>query len=109
MATGFGTDLSCRQALHTGRMVRGTRLLAEAVERRLTTPRGTLTGGDEERAYGIDLAGYVGAVGDAVAAAALPGVIESELSKDDRIAGVSVSVAALPAPLRVFSRLRLPQ
>lgn len=96
MATGFGSDLSCGSALHTGRIVSGKRLLSEAIIRRLSTPRGTLTGGDEERAYGIDLAGYVGAVGTDAAVAALPGVVEAELLKDDRIARVAVSVARLP-------------
>jgi len=93
MGVGFGSDLSCPGKLFTGRMVGGVRLLAESVLRRLSTPRGTLDGGAEESAYGLDLAGYVGAVGTTVAQAALPGVIESELLKDARIAAVSVVVA----------------
>lgn len=92
MAVGYGRDLSCLNALVTGRMVGGKTLLVQAIVRRLTTPRGTLRGSAEASRYGIDLAGYVGQVGDAVAAAALPAVIESELLKDDRIASVAVAV-----------------
>ena len=93
MSVGYGRDLSCVSGLATGRMVRGKTLLAEAIVRRLTTPRGTLYGGDEESSYGIDLAAYVGVIGGDVAAAALPAVIESELMKDDRIGSVEVDVS----------------
>ena len=105
MSTGFGRDMSCMTKLSTGRMVGGKTLLTEAIFRRLSTPRGTLYGGAEESAYGLDLAGYVGAVGDAVAAAAMPAVIESELRKDDRIASATVSVvrATTSAGLSTFT------
>jgi len=79
-------------------------MLEESILRRLSTPRGTLYGGDEESTYGTDLAAYVGAVGDAVAAAALPSVVESEMLKDERIASVvaSVTTSVMTGALRVF-------
>jgi len=69
--------------------VTGQTLLAQACYRRLITPRGALRGGDEEGAYGLDVAGYAGALGDA-AALALPAAVENELLKDDRVASVRV-------------------
>ena len=68
-------------------------MVAQAAYRRLTTPRGTLQGGDEESAYGLDLTEYIGAVGTVIALAALPGVVRAELLKDDRIASVDLSTA----------------
>ena len=94
---GFGSDLSCGKRLTTGRMVGGRTLLAEAIWRRLTTPRGTLSGSAEASAYGLDLAAYVGAVGERIAEAALPSIVEAELLKDDRIAAVSVTATAYRA------------
>jgi hypothetical protein len=75
-------------------MVGGRTLLAEAIWRRLTTPRGTLSGSSEASAYGLDLAAYVGAVGERIAEAALPSIVEAELLKDDRIAAVSATATA---------------
>jgi hypothetical protein len=65
--------------------------VAQACYRRLITPRGTLQpvddtlGGDEEGAYGFDVAGYCGAVGYATAVKALPAQVRGELLKDDRL------------------------
>ena len=94
---GFGADMSCGKRLTTGRMVGGRTLFAEAIWRRLTTPRGTLSGSAEASAYGLDLAAYVGAVGERIAEAALPSIVEAELLKDDRIAAVSVTATAYRA------------
>jgi hypothetical protein len=65
-------------------------MLKEAIFRRLTTPRGSIWG-DED--YGFDIASYVGAVGFATAAAALPSVVEAEVLKDDRIAACATTTA----------------
>jgi hypothetical protein len=51
-----------------------------------------LFGGEEESAYGLDLSGYIGAVGTVVSGAALPAMVESELLKDERISAAVVSV-----------------
>lgn len=99
MAEGYGADTRCDSSLRTGQLDRGVTLVMRALYRRLTTPRGTLQGltdgsGDEEGAYGLDLAGYVGAVGLDIAVRALPSQIRAELLKDDRVSDVSVAVSA---------------
>jgi hypothetical protein len=94
MATGFGVDIYCTDRLRTGKFASGRVALAQAVYRRLTTPRGTLRGGDEEQAYGIDLPGFVGRTATAIAIAALPGIIHAELLKDGRIADTAAEVIA---------------
>ncbi len=92
MSTDYGRDVSCTDSLKTGRFVTGARLVGEAAYRRLTTPRGMLRGGEEEQNYGLDLTELCGATNPDSAAAALPGRIRSELSKDERIASVDVDV-----------------
>lgn len=92
MATGYGSAMWCTDQIRSGRRATGWRVVAQAYYRRLTTPRGTLRGGEEEAAYGFDIAGYVGAVGDAIALRALPAQVAAELAKDDR--GTSVSCDA---------------
>lgn len=92
MAVNFGRDTSCTTELRSGRYATGVRLVAEAAFRRLTTPRGTLRGGEDEAGYGIDLLGMVGTVSTKKDAAALPGRIEAELRKDERIESVVVTV-----------------
>jgi hypothetical protein len=85
MSAGFGVEMYCLDGIRTGKVVRGRTALAQAIYRRLSTPRGTLRGGDEEAAYGLDLAGLVGRVSVGTAISALPGMIAAELSKEDRI------------------------
>jgi len=94
MAIDFGVDVSCGpRGLRTGRLSRGVTLLAEAAFRRLTTPRGTLRGGDEESIYGEDLTAYVGRTGNTTTtAASLPAIIRAELLKDERFSEVNASV-----------------
>lgn len=94
MATDYGTDTSCLTSLRTGRLVSGVRLVAEAAYRRVTTPRGMLQGGEDEANYGIDLADLIGSVVTTADAAALPGRIENELLKDERIESVDVTVTS---------------
>src|SRR5688572_11853882 len=89
----FGVDTWAMGTRRTGRLARGTDLLAQAIFRRLTTPRGTLRGSPEADIYGLDLSQYVGDVGTTIAVAALPSLISAELSKDDRIAAVTATVA----------------
>lgn len=92
--TDYGTDTSCTTSLRTGRLVSGLRLVAEAAYRRITTPRGTLRGGEDEANYGMDLEELVGS-GDPVAlAATLPGRIRNELLKDERIDEVDAEVVS---------------
>ena len=93
MSAGYGVDVWCDSALSSGRLARGTRVVAQALLRRTITPRGTLRGGEEESAYGLDVAGYIGAVGYPTAVAALPGLLRAEWLKDDRVADVDVTTA----------------
>ena len=90
--TDYGRDISCMGSLKTGRLVTGTRVVAEAVYRRLITPRGTLRGGENEADYGLDLLDLIGGTFTASDALALPGRISNELEKDERITSVSVGV-----------------
>ncbi len=88
----FGRDMSCTDSLKTGRFATGTRLVGEACYRRLTTPRGMLRGGEAEADYGYDLSVLIGSTSVKSAAASLPGRIEAELLKDERVESVSVDV-----------------
>lgn len=92
MTTSFGRDIACTTTLRTGRYATGFRVVAEAIYRRLTTPRGLLRGGEEEQNYGLDLMSLVGSVNTRGDAASLEGRIKTELSKDERIESVTASV-----------------
>lgn len=90
----FGKDTSCTDSLRTGRFSTGPRLVAEACYRRLITPRGSLRGGEDEANYGFDLSEKIGTVVNASTEAALPGQIQSELLKDERLSSVTVNVVS---------------
>lgn len=85
MAVGYGRDTFCFTEILTGRIVTGAELVAQAIYRRLTTPRGTLRGGEEESVYGLDLLDFVGRTGPQAVVDALPDVVEAEVLKDDRV------------------------
>jgi hypothetical protein len=90
--TEFGRDLSCTDKLRTGRFATKARLVGEAAYRRLTTPRGSLRGGEEEQNYGLDLLELIGSASTKTDAASLPSRIRSELEKDERIETVEATV-----------------
>ena len=90
--TDFGFEISCTDSIKTGHYVSGARLVAEAAYRRLITPRGMLSGGEEEDNYGFDVMDAIGSVSTASEAASLPGRIQTELLKDDRLQSVDVVV-----------------
>ena len=90
----FGYDTSCLTALRTGRFSQGVRLVAEACYRRLTTPRGTLQGGEDESDYGLDLADMIGQASNPSTVAAMPGQIQAELQKDQRIQSCAATVTS---------------
>lgn len=94
MSVGFGRDTWCLDSLNPGRYVTGRLLVAQAIYRRLTTPRGTLRGSDEAAAYGFDVSSYVGAVG-ADAANTLPSQVVSEILKDDRVLNATCTANAI--------------
>lgn len=91
----YGTDLYCFDRLFTGRLVTGIDLLAQAAYRHLTTARGTLDDGEDGQVYGIDVADFIGRVGDASAEALLPPMVQAELLADDRFAAVEASATAV--------------
>lgn len=87
----FGVDSYCYDTLRTGRLVSGVEVLAQAIYRRLTTPRGTLDDGEEGSIYGLDLLDFTGMVGTAEAVNAIPDMVVAEVLKDDRVARAEVS------------------
>lgn len=90
---GYGADTSCGAGgYRSGVIVRGRKLLTEAIFRRLTTPRGTLNATPEEGAYGEDISALVGSVGGEIVERILPSRISAELAKDDRITSTDVTV-----------------
>lgn len=94
MTTGYGVEVWCTDSLVTGRLVSGWRVVAQALYRRLITPRGTLRGGAEQAAYGVDLAEYIGRVAYPGVIATLPGLVRGEFLKDDRVADALVTVTS---------------
>jgi hypothetical protein len=87
----FGQDSYCYDALITGRLASGVDVLAQAIYRRLTTPRGTLDDGDEGLVYGLDVLDFVGTLGTDAAVDAIPDVVRAEVLKDDRVDRVEIT------------------
>lgn len=87
--TGYGKDLWCLDSTQPGRFVTGNTLVAQAIYRRLTTPRGTLRG---NLSYGYDVVGLIGSIGTDDAAVVLQFAIRAEVMKDDRVQDVDVAV-----------------
>lgn len=93
-AINFGTDTWCLDSMRTGHLVTGPLLVAQAAYRRLITPRGMLQGGQDEANYGFDILTQLGTAVTPNTVAALPGMIQSELLKDERIQTADVVVTA---------------
>ena len=91
MSQGYGVDMWCMGQIRSGRLARGNQVVIQALYNRTITPRGTLRGGEEESTYGLDLAGFVGAVGATIAARAIPLQLRTEWLKDDRVQDVSIN------------------
>lgn len=106
-ADSFGREMSCMTSLRTGQFVSGARLVAEADYRRLTTPRGMLRGGEQEKDYGLDLTELVGSVVTRNDAAALEGRIRNELMKDERHESVSVVVHSITRGPKTTFQVRI--
>lgn len=105
--TEFGRDLSCMTGITTGRFVSGARLVAEAIYRRLTTPRGMLRGGEDERNYGLDVCSLVGQSAAPAMLASIPGRIRAEVLKDERVERVEVRVLRLIDGPKVSLRISI--
>jgi len=87
--TGYGKDMWCLTGVQPGRMVTGKLLVAQAIYRRLTTPRGMLRA---DLAYGYDVVGLIGSIGADDAAVVLRFAVRAEVMKDDRVQDVDVTV-----------------
>jgi phage baseplate assembly protein W len=84
----YGLDISAVEDLDPmAREVEGEDALAEAIARRLTTPRGSL--GDDDPDYGLDVADFLHRAMTAAEIASIPGLVRGELLKDERIADVN--------------------
>ncbi|WP_437982919.1 hypothetical protein [Sorangium sp. So ce117] len=92
---GFGVDFDCADDLtELMELASGPRALAQAVYRRLTTPRGALLDAPD---YGYDLRELLSRGMTSADLAAIPGIIRSEVTKDERIFDVTTRVSR-PAP-----------
>lgn len=100
---GYGSDISCDFDVDPlVREVDGFAMLAlaQAIVRRLDTPRGSLP---DDKNYGIDIRSMVNRGVTADDVRALAGQIRSEIDKDDRVDSLTVTVA----PNSVGSELRV--
>jgi hypothetical protein len=94
MATDYGTDISCvNDFAPDGRITSGRHILAEAICRRLITPRGRLI---DDPNYGFDLTGYTNDDMSPGDIAAMRVGIEAECLKDERVSA-AVATASLAA------------
>jgi len=82
MTTDYGRDTSCTRGIRSGRLVRGTVLLAEAIFRRLTTPPGMLR---DDPSYGLDLEAMIGLTGSSAEAGMWAQQIRNQCLKDERL------------------------
>jgi hypothetical protein len=90
----YGTDTWCQDQLRTGHMVTGVELLAQALYRRLTKPRGTLDDGDEGIVYGLDVCSFIGRDSTPDFIDGVGPAIEAECLKDDRVSSLEASVTS---------------
>ncbi len=100
---GYGTDLSCTSDLSEGLLEVdpfSTRALAEALMRRLDTPRGALVGDPN---YGYDLRAALNRGVTEQDVRAIAANVRAEIEKDDRVdfAAVTVTPSADGSTLRV--------
>lgn len=93
MTVDFGTDVSTPDAMDIDpmfRLVSGWRGLAEALSRRIITPRGTLL---DDPSYGYDVRSRLNDALTPGDLAALPAYIRREFESDERVEGAEVTVA----------------
>lgn len=91
---GYGADISCARDLEEGMPeVSGQIVLAQALARRIDCPRGGLP---DDGDYGIDLRSYLNRGITTTEQRAIAGAVSSELSKDDRVESLRVTVTPSP-------------
>jgi hypothetical protein len=100
-ALGFGVDLSCVTDL-TEDMAEvdpfTARGIAEAIARRLITPRGSLP---DDLGYGLDVRGYCNRATTARELNELRGQVVNEVAADDRVSSATVDVVVAGKGLSV--------
>ena len=90
MTIDYGTELSWTDDVDpTHRFVTGTRLLGEALYRRLITPRGQLL---DDPDYGLGIVQLLNKPMTTREIASLPARIQAECLKDERVASVTATV-----------------
>jgi hypothetical protein len=93
--TGFGVDLDCADdVLESMALAPPVRALAQAVYRRLITPRGMVLDAPD---YGFDLRSLLSKGMTQADLATVPGVARAEVTKDERIADATASARMLDA------------
>lgn len=91
MATDFGSDISVFPDLDPGfGIITGTRVVAEAVAKRLLTPRGVLAGAPH---YGFDVRALVNEYIRDRDQARLQSAIEREAEADERVKRASCQIS----------------
>lgn len=104
--SALGVDLYCISDLDpAGRTVSGSEALAQALARRLSTPRGALAAIGDDPGYGTDLRDYVGADTGAGAEAEIEAAVRVECLKDERVRDVDVTVSIADRALTVGVRV----
>lgn len=87
MSVDFGTDISCTDDMsEVAKEISGQDVLAEAIYRRLTTPRGQLL---DDEDYGIDVRSFLSRGIDPGKLREIEGTIRQEVLKDERVANVT--------------------
>ena len=100
-ATDYGTDLACVTDLDPNMAeITGRRVLAEALARRLTCPRGGLI---DDPTYGYDLRAFLNADIDTPTLSRIAGQVAAECLKDERVVGCSASVLFPSAGIMVVT------
>lgn len=99
----YGTDLSCVVDLDAGLAeVTGNTLLAQALARRLITPRGGLL---DDPNYGYDLTQFLNADIGPTDLASITAAVNAELLKDERVLSASVTVTFAGTVLSVTAQI----
>ena len=99
--TNFGTCWSCVTGLtFPARMVSGNRAVAEAIARRLQTPRGGLI---DDPNYGYDLTAFLDADITAPVLASIQSQVNAECVKDQRVTSATSTVTLTVAGLLIVT------
>lgn len=97
VSTDFGADVSCWDdidPLAVDLLPDDTNVVAQDAYHRLITPKGSLL---DDPDWGIDILDFIHQPASAAYLASLPGIVRSELAKDDRIDSVEVTVTLQPS------------